>query len=60
MSNLRVEHLGKSYGSAQVLSDINLSVENGEFIVLVGPSGCGKSTLLRMIAGLDGVTTGDI
>ncbi len=60
MSNLRVEHLGKSYGSANVLSDINLSVENGEFIVLVGPSGCGKSTLLRMIAGLDGVTTGDI
>ena len=60
MSNLRVEHLGKSYGSANVLSDINLSVDNGEFIVLVGPSGCGKSTLLRMIAGLDGVTTGDI
>src|SRR5664279_1364280 len=60
MSNLRVEHLGKSYGTANVLSDINLSVENGEFIVLVGPSGCGKSTLLRMIAGLDGVTTGDI
>jgi ABC-type sugar transport system ATPase subunit len=60
MSNLRVEHLAKSYGSAQVLIDINLSVEDGEFIVLVGPSGCGKSTLLRMIAGLDGVTTGDI
>ena len=60
MSNLRVEHLGKSYGSSNVLTDINLSVENGEFIVLVGPSGCGKSTLLRMIAGLDGVTTGDI
>ncbi len=60
MSNLRVEHLGKSYGSANVLSDINLSVDNGEFIVLVGPSGCGKSTLLRMIAGLDGVTAGDI
>jgi ABC-type sugar transport system ATPase subunit len=60
MSNLRVEHLGKSYGSANVLIDINLSVENGEFIVLVGPSGCGKSTLLRMIAGLDGVTAGDI
>jgi ABC-type sugar transport system ATPase subunit len=60
MSNLRVENLGKSYGASQVLSDINLSVENGEFIVLVGPSGCGKSTLLRMIAGLDGVTTGDI
>ena len=60
MANLRIENLGKSYGSARVLSDIKLSVDNGEFIVLVGPSGCGKSTLLRMIAGLDGVTTGDI
>src|ERR1700735_2222219 len=60
MADLRIDHLNKSYGTARVLSDIGLSIEQGEFVVLVGPSGCGKSTLLRMIAGLDGVTSGDI
>ena len=44
----------------KVLIDINLGIEDGEFVVLVGPSGCGKSTLLRMIAGLDAPTSGDI
>ena len=43
-----------------MLSDIGLSIDDGEFVVLVGPSGCGKSTLLRMIAGLDAPTSGDI
>jgi ABC-type sugar transport system ATPase subunit len=60
MANLRIDHLNKSYGTARVLSDIELSIEDGEFVVLVGPSGCGKSTLLRMIAGLDAPTSGDI
>jgi ABC-type sugar transport system ATPase subunit len=60
MANLRIDHLNKSYGTARVLSDIGLSIEDGEFVVLVGPSGCGKSTLLRMIAGLDAPTSGDI
>jgi ABC-type sugar transport system ATPase subunit len=60
MANLRIDHLNKSYGTAHVLSDIGLSIEDGEFLVLVGPSGCGKSTLLRMIAGLDAPTSGDI
>src|SRR5215469_9462684 len=60
MSNLSIEHLYKRYGAATVLDDINLNIETGEFVVLVGPSGCGKSTLLRMIAGLDGATSGDI
>jgi ABC-type sugar transport system ATPase subunit len=60
MANLRIEHLNKRYGAATVLNDINLGIEDGEFVVLVGPSGCGKSTLLRMIAGLDGVSSGDI
>jgi ABC-type sugar transport system ATPase subunit len=60
MANLRIEHLNKRYGPATVLNDVNLSIEAGEFVVLVGPSGCGKSTLLRMIAGLDGASSGDI
>ena len=60
MARLRIEQLNKSYGPARVLSDIELSIEDGEFVVLVGPSGCGKSTLLRMIAGLDAPTSGDI
>src|SRR5947208_7526367 len=60
MANLRIDHLNKRYGAATVLNDVNLSIEAGEFVVLVGPSGCGKSTLLRMIAGLDGASGGDI
>jgi ABC-type sugar transport system ATPase subunit len=60
MATLRIEKLNKSYGEAAILRDVDLSIAQGEFVVLVGPSGCGKSTLLRMIAGLDGVTSGDI
>lgn len=52
--------LDKHYGDFHALKDINLSVEPGEFIVLVGPSGCGKSTLMRTIAGLEKVTSGDL
>ena len=60
MARLHIDALNKSYGDAKVLIDINLGIEDGEFVVLVGPSGCGKSTLLRMIAGLDAPTSGDI
>ena len=60
MARLKIEQLNKSYGPSRVLSDIELSIRDGEFVVLVGPSGCGKSTLLRMIAGLDAPTSGDI
>ncbi|WP_157065199.1 ABC transporter ATP-binding protein [Amphibacillus sediminis] len=58
-----VELIGvsKSYDKAEaVLTDIDLSIEEGEFFVLVGPSGSGKSTLLRMIAGLESITSGTI
>src|SRR3984885_9390919 len=60
MATLRIDKLNKSYGDVPILRDIDLAINDGEFVVLVGPSGCGKSTLLRMIAGLDGVTSGDI
>ncbi|SEA58316.1 ABC transporter ATP-binding protein [Rubrimonas cliftonensis] len=60
MAEVAIRALRKSYGAAEVLHGIDLDVADGEFAVLVGPSGCGKSTLLRMIAGLEGVTGGDI
>ncbi|NKB53359.1 MAG: sn-glycerol-3-phosphate ABC transporter ATP-binding protein UgpC [Rhizobiaceae bacterium] len=60
MSSINVMDVAKFYGSQQVLFDVNVSIEHGEFVVLVGPSGCGKSTLLRMIAGLESVSGGEI
>jgi multiple sugar transport system ATP-binding protein len=60
MSELLVKNLTKNYGALEVLHDINLSIQSGEFIVLVGPSGCGKSTLLNVIAGLEHATSGDL
>jgi len=58
----RVEfvEVSKSYGATGAVSNVNLTVEEGEFLVLLGPSGCGKSTLLKMIAGLEDVTDGEI
>ncbi|HCI01714.1 MAG: hypothetical protein CMH96_01875 [Oceanospirillaceae bacterium] len=49
---LKVNGLSCSYNNQRVVDDINLTVEDGEFVVLLGPSGCGKSTTLKMIAGL--------
>ena len=60
MSHIELHHTGKSFGSVSVLEDINLNIEQGEFVVLVGPSGCGKSTLLRMVAGLEDISAGDL
>ena len=60
MATLSISNADKFYGSTQVLFDINVEVEDGEFIVIVGPSGCGKSTLLRMVAGLEQVSAGEI
>ena len=57
---LEIRALEKSYGSVQVLKHIGLSMQDGDFLVLVGPSGCGKSTLLNCIAGLETVTGGEI
>ena len=58
MSSLELHHIQKSYGSYHALRGIDLTVEQGEFIVMVGPSGCGKSTLLKSIAGLEPITSG--
>lgn len=60
MGFLDIQNVTKSYGSVQVLHNVDIEVQEGEFLVLVGPSGCGKSTLLNMIAGLEGITSGDI
>ncbi|MFY0682705.1 MAG: ABC transporter ATP-binding protein [Thalassovita sp.] len=60
MTALLLENVCKSFGSVEVLKDINLTVEDGEFVVFVGPSGCGKSTLLRVIAGLEDATEGTV
>ena len=58
MAALTLSDITKSYGATQVIHGIDLSIEEGEFVVFVGPSGCGKSTLLRMIAGLETITGG--
>ena len=60
MAGLTLNNLDKFYGKTQVLFNLSLTIEDGEFIVLVGPSGCGKSTLLRMIAGLEDINEGEI
>ncbi|QQA43868.1 ABC transporter ATP-binding protein [Pelagovum pacificum] len=60
MSELEINSLRKNFGALEVLSDINLSIRSGEFVVFVGPSGCGKSTLLRCISGLEPITSGTI
>ena len=60
MGFLDIRNVTKSYGSVQVLHEVDIEVQEGEFLVLVGPSGCGKSTLLNMIAGLEAITSGQI
>lgn len=60
MPELVLRNLYKNYGNVQAVTDMNLTVKNGEFIALLGPSGCGKTTTLRMIAGLEESTSGDI
>ena len=50
MSNLKIENISKKYGALDILKNIDLNIEDGEFLVVVGPSGCGKSTMLRFIA----------
>ena len=61
MSQIRLENIVKRYEDGFVaVRNANLTIDDGEFMVLVGPSGCGKSTTLRMIAGLEEVSEGNV
>ena len=60
MATVTFDHVYKKYGEVTAVSDLNLEIGDGEFMVLVGPSGCGKTTSLRMIAGLEEITDGTL
>ena len=60
MSGVQLHQVKKAYGTVTVIPSLDLSFDEGEFVVIVGPSGCGKSTTLRMIAGLERVSGGSI
>jgi multiple sugar transport system ATP-binding protein len=60
MASMTISNLKKGFGAVAVLKGVNLSIKDGEFVVLVGPSGCRKSTVLRMIARLESITSGTI
>ena len=61
MAQINLKDVSKTYkGNVKAVDNVNLSIKNKEFMVLVGPSGCGKSTTLRMIAGLEEITEGKI
>ena len=60
MATVTFDHVWKKFGEVVAVNDLNLEIQDGEFMVLVGPSGCGKTTSLRMIAGLEEITEGDL
>lgn len=60
MAQVALKGVNKSFGKVQVIRDVDLQIDDGEFVVFVGPSGCGKSTLLRLIAGLENLSSGEI
>jgi multiple sugar transport system ATP-binding protein len=60
MATVTFEHVTKKYGDVLAVDDVQLAINDGEFMVLVGPSGCGKTTCLRMIAGLEEISTGQL
>ena len=61
MSNIAFEHITKRYSDGfEAVKDMNINIDDGEFMVLVGPSGSGKSTALRMVAGLEDITEGEL
>ena len=60
MGSIILKQVNKKFGDVEVIPPLDLSINDGEFVVFVGPSGCGKSTLLRMIAGLEDLTAGNV
>ena len=58
MASVKLQHLTKRFRDVVAVNDLNLTIRDKEFLVLVGPSGCGKTTALRMIAGLEEITEG--
>lgn len=60
MASIEIVNVTKTFEKNTVIKDLNLTIEDGKFTVLVGPSGCGKTTLLRMIAGIDNQTSGSV
>ncbi|MEC7761054.1 MAG: ABC transporter ATP-binding protein [Pseudomonadota bacterium] len=60
MGRITLDKVTKAFGEVEVIPPLDLTIDDGEFVVFVGPSGCGKSTLLRLIAGLEDVTSGEI
>tara|TARA_B100001123_G_scaffold61062_1_gene66391 strand:+ start:227 stop:1273 length:1047 start_codon:yes stop_codon:yes gene_type:complete len=60
MSFIEISNVSKFWGDVKAVENLNINVDEGEFVVLLGPSGCGKSTTLRLIAGLESITSGEI
>ena len=60
MGRITLDKVRKAFGEVEVIPPLDLTIDDGEFVVFVGPSGCGKSTLLRLIAGLEDITSGQI
>ncbi|MEG0753235.1 MAG: ATP-binding cassette domain-containing protein, partial [Angelakisella sp.] len=60
MASIEFKKVTKAFGNNVIIKDIDLSIKDGSFTVLVGPSGCGKTTLLRMIAGIGPQTSGQV
>ena len=60
MASVTLKHLTKTYPNGFIsVNDVNLHIDDGEFVIFHGPSGCGKSTILRMIGGLEDITSGE-
>jgi multiple sugar transport system ATP-binding protein len=60
MADVSLHHVSKSFGTLPIIDDLDLTIADGEFVILVGGSGCGKSTTLRIIAGLETATSGQV